>query len=184
MLTDNLPIDIQHIFTPDVEYDKPPKKIQPKIEQKLTKSSAIENPEREALFDLPLKIEPKQASQMELKLHALKVQEQAKMFEQQLEEREDLYHLREQAFHLLETVCPTTPSALPASVVEIVDSYFFHSKMLYLGQHAQLKEIKEAQFGGFYRVSDTEAYAFLVVGRKLQVWNIYGHEYGISIETS
>lgn len=44
--------------------------------------------------------------------------------------------------------------------------------------------MKEAQFGNIYRVSDTEAYVFSVIGRKLQVWNIFGHEDGISIETS
>lgn len=41
------------------------------------------------MFDLPVIIERKKASQMEQKLQALKATEQAKLFEQQLEARED-----------------------------------------------------------------------------------------------
>ncbi len=48
-------------------------------------------------------------------MHELEITKKSKEFEQELEVRENARELREQAFHLLEAICPTSPTAAPIS---------------------------------------------------------------------
>lgn len=48
-------------------------------------------------------------------MHELEVTKKSKKFEQELELRENSRELREKAFHLLEAICPTVPTAAPIS---------------------------------------------------------------------
>ena len=72
------------------------------------------------------------------------MQDQAKQYERELEDREGALKLREKAFYLLEAVCPTSAPALPSTDVRITDQYFYHSKMLYRGYQADLPDISGA----------------------------------------
>jgi len=45
----------------------------------------------------------------------MELTKKSKKFEQELQVRENMRELREQAFHLLEAICPTNPTAAPIS---------------------------------------------------------------------
>ena len=84
-------------------------------------------------------------------------------FENKFAAKEDEMHLREQAFHLLEKLCPSlTPSILKHRQAYLVDTYLFHKYMLFQKQvtNAKIQPIK-IKIGGFISPSQNSA-AYIV----------------------
>jgi hypothetical protein len=145
---------LAQIYKPDLFFDKQPDPVQA-INPEIIQAKPGKDSKPEWLFDVPIQREHRPIGRRTQLLQAEALEDHKKKVEDGFKAREREIQLKDAAFNLLEIICPSMQIGQQYIHATIVDSYLFHSQLLYPKPSiSKTLQDLEVSSGSLFRLED------------------------------